>query len=199
MAADKFSALNLVAILQKPSLPTVRSSGHYEVDHGARARVVDLRFGDIWIWDRTALDSLAVYRSRASLRFADGRMLVDSLACTRRRQRSSPPARSECRKASRIHYASGRSRLAWRLALLPPALGHTLLGEAATVPDSLSGTASLTGTAIGTLDTLHVIGRLVANDLYMNDTRAKLVTASFYSVRTSFTRHPERLPSVWIR
>src|SRR6185437_1177776 len=58
--------------------PVAPLSGHYDVDvSGASAR--SLRGSADLSIERTRLDSILVYPSHASVRFADGRMLVDSL------------------------------------------------------------------------------------------------------------------------
>ncbi len=175
----QISALNVAGLLEKPSVPIGTVSGHYDVDvdaimtpsiHGAANLELD----------RTVLDSMAVYASRASVRFANGRMLIDSL-----RLRTSAATLVASGgiglpkgRADSLHFRIDLDSLGGLRRYIPHS-DTTLLGEAAAAPDSLSGTASLSGVAFGTFDSLGVIGRLAASDLYINNSRVDSISARF--------------------
>src|SRR5581483_1336896 len=72
----QFGSLNLVGLLEKPTLPTGVISGHYDVDV-AGATAASLHGTASVDIERTLLDSMRVYPSHARVRFADGQMKVD--------------------------------------------------------------------------------------------------------------------------
>jgi len=175
----QFSALNLAALLDNSKIPSGTTSGHYEVDVAGETTASLEGSANIGI-ERTVIDSIPVYPSHASVRFAGGKMLVDSL---------------RLRTAAMTVTASGaiglpkgaRDSLAFSMTadslggLLRPFLARpdtTLLG-AATPPDSISGSLELEGKATGTLDAVDVAGVLRGQDLYLNAKGADSVVANF--------------------
>jgi translocation and assembly module TamB len=128
------------------------------------------------------IDSVRVYPSNAHVRFADGRVLVDSL-----RIRTSAATLTA---TGGIGLPKGWSDTL-RYSLVVDSLGGlrryishpntSRLGEA-TPADSLSGTLTLSGIATGTLDRLDLTGRMTGNGLYVNQDRGEVVEAR-YAVR----------------
>jgi translocation and assembly module TamB len=176
----QFSAVNLAALLDSPKIPVGTASGHYDVDVAGKTTASLQGTVNVGI-ERTVIDSVAVYPSYAMLRFADGKMLVDSL-----RVRT---AAATLTAFGAIGLPKGQpDSLTFRVTadslggLLRPYLARpdtTLLGAAATPPDSISGSLLLRGKAIGTLDVVDVSGQLSGSELYLNKERADSVWAEF--------------------
>src|SRR5207247_3189814 len=74
----QFTGLDLTRLLERPAIPAGTFSGHYEVEL-AGATAADLRGRADLALERTTFDSVRIYPSHAVLRFAEGRMYVDSL------------------------------------------------------------------------------------------------------------------------
>jgi translocation and assembly module TamB len=174
----QFSALNLAALLEKPAIPLATLSGHYNIDV-AGANAATLQGSADLSLDRTVIDSVLIFPSYARVRFADGRMIVDSLHVPTRAGTlvaqgaiGLPQGRPDS-----LHFTLTVDSLGgWR-----PLISHadtTLLGVPLP-PDSLSGSASITGDATGTFDLLNVRGRVTGSGLYMNKESAEVVGGTF--------------------
>lgn len=176
----QFSAVNLVALLENPKIPAGTTSGHYDVDVAGKTAASLQGSANLEI-ERTLIDSIAVYPSRASVRFAGGKMLVDSLRVH--------TAAATLVASGAIGLPKGQAdSLTFEIkadslgGLLRPYIARPdtmLLGAAATPPDSLSGSLLLRGVATGTLDVVDVKGRLTGSDLYFNKERGDSISASF--------------------
>ena len=172
----QFSALNIAGLLEKPSMSTIGPlSGHYDVDvdsilvSPSSARGV----ADVSI-DRTVIDSIRVHPSRVRVRFAEGKLLVDSgfvrtdafVIDSMRGGIGLPGGTPDS-----LHFAVRIDSLGGLRPLLPqpvPAPGQTVAQ-----PDSLDGTAKIWGVASGTFDALtlsaHVSGqKLVYNKNHLD-------------------------------
>src|SRR5262249_50669565 len=130
--------------------------------------------------ERTLIDSVRVYPSHASVRFADGRMTIDSLnvhtaafTLAAKGAIGLPGGRPDS-----LRFTATMDSLGGFRRLIPPP-DTSRLGAVATPPDSLSGNAKVTGVLAGTLDALNVSGRLTANDLVLNDKRGDDLAATF--------------------
>jgi translocation and assembly module TamB len=177
----QFSALNIAGLLEKPSIPEGTISGHYDVDLTG-ATVNTMRGTAGVAIERTTVDSIRVYPSEAHVRFADGRMIIDSL------QLHTSAATLAVLAGGGIGLPSGRPD-SLRFTLSVDSLGGlrryvshpdtTLLGARATLPDSLAGAFTVHGLASGTLDVLQLKGRLTANNLYLNQESAAAVDGTF--------------------
>lgn len=173
-----FSNLGLAALLERPAVPVAPLSGHYDVDvSGASAR--SLRGSADLSIERTRLDSILVYPSHASVRFADGRMLVDSLRL------HTKPAMIVA--SGGIGLPGGRpDSLRYTISIdslggFRPYLSHadTSISGEPLPADSLSGSVTLDGVASGTLDSLDLAGHLLANGLVMSTKRVASASGAF--------------------
>ena len=175
----QFSAINLATLLEKSTIPEGLLSGHYEVDVTGETAASLRGMASVDI-ERTLVDSIRVYPSHASVRFADGRMTIDSLHVH--------TAAATLSAAGGIGLPGGRAdslrftvtmdSLGGLRRFLPPP-DTSRLGAAATPPDSLSGNAKIIGVLAGTFDALNVSGRLAGNDLVMNNERGDDLAATF--------------------
>ncbi|MEO6879281.1 MAG: hypothetical protein ABI205_12430, partial [Gemmatimonadaceae bacterium] len=175
----QFSALRVGELLDKPSVPAGDLSGHYDIDIAGETAATLTGAADISI-ERTIVDSLRVYPSEAHVRFADGRMLVDSarVHTSAFTVAANGGIGLPHGQADSLHF----SVIVDSLGGLRPYISHpdtTLLGRAATPLDSLSGSMTLNGVASGTLDLLDLHGRFAANNLYKNAESAEAVRATF--------------------
>jgi translocation and assembly module TamB len=185
----QFSALRIGELLDKPSVPAGDLSGHYDIDVAGETAATLTGAADVSI-ERTVVDSLRVYPSEAHVRFADGRMLVDSarvhtsaFTVAANGGIGLPHGQPDSLRFSVIVDSLGGLR---------PYISHpdtTLLGRAGTPLDSLSGAMTLNGVASGTLDLLDVHGRFAASNLYKNAESAEAVKATF-DVRDVFGARP---------
>jgi translocation and assembly module TamB len=176
----QFSALNLAKLLDNSKVPVGTTSGHYDIDVAGKT-VAALQGSAHLDIERTVIDSIPVYPSYASVRFADGKLFVDSL-----RVRT---AAATLTAFGAIGLPKGqRDSLTFKVTadslggLLRPYLARpdtTLLGAAGTPPDSISGSVSVKGVVIGTLDAVDISGQLSGSDLYLNKERADSVLANF--------------------
>jgi translocation and assembly module TamB len=176
----QFSAVNLVALLANSKIPKGALGGHYDIDVAGKTAAALQGSANLDI-ERTVIDSIAVYPSHASLHFADGKMFVDSATVR--------TAAATLALSGAIGLPKGLpDSLKFSLSadslggLLRPYLARpdtTLLGAAATPPDSMSGSLTLKGVATGTLDALDVTGQLSASGLYMNKERVDSVFSEF--------------------
>ncbi|HET7372123.1 MAG TPA: translocation/assembly module TamB domain-containing protein [Gemmatimonadaceae bacterium] len=168
----EFATLNLGGLLEKPSIPKGTFSGHYELDV-AGATPSTLQGSANLDLERTTIDSVRVYPSYARLRFADGRLLVDSLRLH--------TAVATLFATGGIGLPKGKAdSLQLRVVMdslggvrpLLPRRDTTVIATAASVIDSLAGRVEFQGWARGTLDTLGVRGTVTGTDFYFNGTSA---------------------------
>jgi translocation and assembly module TamB len=176
----QFSALNVASLLEKPTLPVGTISGRYELQLdsiGPGATTRGLADVDI---ERTVLDSVRVYPSHARVRFAEGKMIVDSLRV------HTDAATLTAYGAIGLPHGSPDSL---RFAIDIDSLGglrpyistrdSTSIASVLASADSLNGSLTLSGTAVGTLDVLGVRGKITGHDLYMNKDRAVVANGEF--------------------
>ncbi|MGE5098912.1 MAG: translocation/assembly module TamB domain-containing protein, partial [Deltaproteobacteria bacterium] len=175
----QFNALNLGALLDNAKIPAGVASGHYDVDVAGKSAAALQGSANLDI-ERTVIDSVPVYPSYASVRFGNGKILIDSL---------------RVRTAAATLVASGAIGLpkgasdSLRFSMTADSLGGLrpflarpdtmLLGAAATPADSMAGSLSLRGVATGTLDVMDVSGTLTGSELYFNKQRADSLSAKF--------------------
>ena len=177
----QFSALNLATLLANPKVPAGVASGHYDIDVAGKT-AASLEGSAHLDVERTVIDSIPVYPSYASLRFAEGKLFVDSA-----RVRTAAVTLDSISGAIGLPKGSPDSL---RFVLKADSLGGllrpylprpdtTLRGAAATLPDSMAGSLKLEGVATGTLDAMDVAGQLHGSELYMNKKSADSVLAEF--------------------
>ncbi|MEP6493181.1 MAG: translocation/assembly module TamB domain-containing protein [bacterium] len=178
----QFSAIQLGAMLEKPKIPEGLLSGHYEVDVTGVTPSYSVVQGSASIGiQRTMFDSIRVGASDAHVRFAGGRMIVDSL--------SIPTTAGRLEASGALGLPAGTPD-SLRLSFAVDSLGGlrrfipnpdtTRLGAALTPPDSLSsGVLTLAGWLTGTFDSLNVRGKLRGTDIYFNRARGQALEASF--------------------
>ncbi|HTE45109.1 MAG TPA: hypothetical protein VK636_07690, partial [Gemmatimonadaceae bacterium] len=178
----QFNAVQLRSMLERPKVPDGLLSGHYEIDVAGVTPSYSQLHGSATVGiQRTVFDSIRIGASSAHLRFADGRMIVDSLIV--------PTTAGTLDATGALGLPAGRPD-SLRLSLVVDSLGGlrrfisnpdtTRLGLAATPLDSLSsGTLSLNGWATGTLDSLNVRGNLRGTEIYFNKDRGQGLAATF--------------------
>jgi translocation and assembly module TamB len=175
----QFGNLNLAGLLDAPAFPQGDVSGHYDIDLAGET-ASSLTGSATLALEPATLDSIHVFPSEARLRFAEGRVLVDSL---RLHTRAATLVAS-----GGIGLPQGRpDTLRFTLTVdslggLRPIISHpdtTLLGARATPPDSLAGSITVRGVASGTVDALSLTGRLSANDITFNTQRGGAVSGTF--------------------
>ncbi len=176
----EFTNLDLGPLLALTGLPAGTFSGHYDVDVDSIGVTPSSVRGTARVAiDRTVFDSVRVMPSQATLRFADGRVIVDSLRV------KTDAFTAEA--SGGVGLPGGRSdSLRFNVYVdslggLRPIISHPDLapGALAIQPDSLSGSARLAGVARGTLDALQLEGELFGSRLYFNKTRGDSAYARF--------------------
>jgi translocation and assembly module TamB len=174
----EFSSLNLAGLLEKP-LPVGTISGHYDVD-AAGATAADVQGAASLDLSPTVIDSVHVNASHAHVTLGDGRMTVDSLRV--RTNAATLVANGAlglaAGRSDTLHFSIVADSVGGFRSLLPPP-DTTLLGAAATQPDSLSGSVAGNGVVTGRIDSLSVSGRLMGTDLFYKAERAQALTATF--------------------
>lgn len=176
----QFSNLALGTLLDKKGLPEGLLSGHYEVALDSILVTPSSVRGSAQVaLDRTIIDSLRVLPSVAFVRFADGKMLVDTLrihtdAFTA--DASGGVGLPQGTPDSLQFHVYVDSLGGWRPLLPPPVKAPGALTAA---PDSLAGSGRVSGVARGTLDALSLDGELFGSRLYINKEQADSVYARF--------------------
>jgi translocation and assembly module TamB len=174
----QFTGLSLAQLLEKTTIPAGPLSGRYDVDLlGATA--ADLRGKADLDIERTTFDSLRVFPSHATVRFADGRMVVDSL-----RLRTSAGTTVV---SGAIGLPKGQSDSGLTIVMTVDSLGglrkyvggFVVLPSGESIPDSLNGRIRLTATARGRLDSLDVRGTLNASELLWRGAQGLSLTGTF--------------------
>ena len=174
----QFSNVDLAGLFDVPR-PVGTLSGHYDLDVRGNTAAALQGSANVDL-ERTLLDSVRVYPSTARLRFADGRMLVDSLflrtaaaTVTAKGGIGLPKGVPDSLKLSMAVDSLGGLRP------LIPRPDTTLLG-AATPLDSLSGSIRTRDVVVsGTLDALNLSGQLVGDSIYINKDRGERLAADF--------------------
>jgi translocation and assembly module TamB len=170
----QFSGFNLAQLLAQASVPVGNLSGHYDIDIAGASAASLHGTTDVSI-ERTAIDGVRVYPTRAQLRFGDGRLQItdtlrvhtDAATLVARGGIGLPGGRPDT-----LHFTIDVDSLGG----LRPLISHpdtTIRGAAATRPDSLAGTASFEGTLIGTVDVMDLTGRVKADNIYINADRGE--------------------------
>jgi translocation and assembly module TamB len=190
----EFSSLNLGGLLEKPDIPVGLLSGHYDVDLDSLDITPSSMRGTAEVsLDRTVVDSIRVRPSTLRLRFADGKMILDSATIR------TDAFTADLRGAVGLPQGSPDSL---RFDIIADSLGGlrplfprpaTVPGLPAAEPDSLSGSLRVRGLATGTLDALHLSGTLNGGSLVVNQQRADTVVAAF-DLRDALT--PDRTGTI---
>ena len=169
--------LDLRTLLENPKLPatslTTRWRAELEGDSlSTLAGAVALEL------DRSVVDSVLLRTGRARLRFADGRVHVDTFAL------QSPAASLRASGGLGLR-ASRRDSLAFSLYVdslgglrryLRPSVAAA---DPEAAPDSLAGTLRAEGALVGSVDTLQVLGTVAGRELAFGTTRAERLTGSW--------------------
>jgi translocation and assembly module TamB len=192
----QFSNLDVGALLEKTGLPTGVLSGHYDVNLDSIGVTPSSVRGvaDVSI-DRTLMDSIRVLPSHATVRFANGQLLVDTLHLV------TDAFTAEAHGGVGLPEGTPDSL---RFSIYVDSLGglRPLISHPKVVPglavtaDSLSGSARLTGVASGTLDALQLSGELAGSHLYVNKDRGDSLAVRF-DLRNALT--PDRTGLVSLR
>jgi translocation and assembly module TamB len=170
----QFSGVNVGGLLAQADLPVGNLSGHYDIDVAGESAATLHGTTDV-SFERTELDGVRVHPTRAQLRFADGRLQImdtlrvrtDAATLLARGGIGLPGGRPDT-----LHFTIDVDSLGG----LRPIISHpdtTILGAAATRPDSLAGTARIDGTLTGTLDALDVAAKGTADNIYINAERGE--------------------------
>src|SRR6185503_17863067 len=176
----QFSGVNFSQLLASAGASLRRGtlSGHYDIDVAGESAAALNGMADVSV-ERTTFEGVRVYPTRAQLRFADGRLrLADTLRL--RTDAATLVATGGIGlprgRPDTVRFSVDVDSLGGLRPILSP-LDTTLLGAAATVPDSMSGAGTATGTLTGTLDSLDLNARVVASDLYWNQNRGQRLAA----------------------
>ncbi|HVX40377.1 MAG TPA: hypothetical protein VHB25_12465 [Gemmatimonadaceae bacterium] len=175
-----FSAIDPARLLEDPALRTASLNGHYAVDVAGPSLSDIMGSADVAL-ERSVFDSVPVYPSHASVRFADGQMrIADSLrihtyAATLDAHGGLglPGGRPD----SLFFHVDVDSLGGLRRYLSHP--DTTILGAAGTPADSLSGSIHGTAVLAGTMDSLNARGELDGSRVYVTKDRGDSVTARF--------------------
>jgi translocation and assembly module TamB len=176
----EFSTLNVGGLLDRP-MPTIGLlSGHYDVALDSIAAAPSSLTGDAFVsLDRTIIDSIRVQPTELRVRFADGRLIVDSariktdaFTATLNGAVGLPQGTPDSMRVAITLDSLGGLR---------PIISHPQPAPGSLViePDSLAGSATVQATARGTLDALALSGTLTASQLYFNKDRGDALTARF--------------------
>jgi translocation and assembly module TamB len=174
-----FSALSLDRLLGRTDIPIGALSGHYDVDAGGASAATLVGSAGVTL-ERTTVDSIRVNPSYAHVRFADGRVLVDSLRVGSVAGRlvatggiGLPGGRPDS-----LHFSMDVDSIGgWRRLPFIASTDTTLAGEP--VVDSLSGSARLDGVATGRLDSLALNGTVLGSNIYVNRDRGVSLVDTF--------------------
>ncbi len=158
----EFSGLKLASLLDRPVIAMGPLSGHYGVDWAGESASTVRGTADLAL-EPTTVSGVRVYQSTARVRFADGKMSVDSLRV------HTKAATLVAKSAGGIGLPHGRpDSLAFTIEV--DSLGglrplffdvDSTVATPTTVaaaPDSLSGSVTVSGTLRGTLDSLSIDG-----------------------------------------
>lgn len=176
----QFSNVDLNALLEKTTFPEGKLSGHYDVAVDSIGVTPSSVRGTFAVdLDPTLFDSVRVRPSLARLRFADGRIIVDSLNVRTDAFTLTTDGRGAIGlpggRPDSLRFAIYVDSLGGLRPLLPPPVA---LGGVAK-PDSLSGLVKVVGVARGTLDSLAVAGIAYGSHLYWEKDRGDSVYGSF--------------------
>ena len=177
-----FNGIALASLLDKTQIPAGPLSGHYDVDVAGET-AASLRGSANLALEPTTVKGVRIYQSSAKLRFADGRIAVDSLRV------HTKAGTLLATGAGGIGLPHGRpDSLAFRLRIdslggLRPLIAPTdsAAGQSADAAlDSLAGNIDIEGILRGTLDALSVSGTVGSGgDLAYRGETADVLTAKF--------------------
>lgn len=185
----QFTALDAAQLLAAARSPASNLNGRYEVDVAGDS-LANLQGTAFVQLDRSELDSVRVFPSRARVHFADGRLKVDSmlletsavsLAASGGLGLPHGPADS-LRFTMTVDSLGGLRRFISRPAgIVTVASGDGPATVAAGDPpaDSLSGTFTVGGVAKGSFDSLDVAGWLSGANLYLRKERGHNLSGRF--------------------
>ncbi|HEY4306449.1 MAG TPA: translocation/assembly module TamB domain-containing protein [Gemmatimonadaceae bacterium] len=177
----EFSSLNLSGLLEKPDIKVGLLNGHYDLDVDSIDVTPSSVRGSAQVaLDRTVIDSIRVHPSDIRVRFADGKIIVDSASIR------TDAFTADLRGAVGLPQGTSDSLRftidADSLGGLRSIISHPrpAPGSIVAEPDSLAGELKISnGVASGTLDALNVRGKLAGDNLAFNAQRVRHVDASF--------------------
>lgn len=179
----QFSNVLLPTLFARTNLPDGPLSGHYDVSLDSILLTQSSIRGTVEMaLDRTTIEGVRVAPAELKLRFADGRMLIDSL-----RLRTDAFRVVEARGGIGLPGGTADS-LRFRVEVdslggLRPLISTV---DSAARSDSLSGSARIIGVARGTFDALALDGEIFGSQLYYNKDRGDSLYARF-NVRNALT------------
>ena len=170
------SQLDVRRLLARAGVPATRLTGSYdaEVAGDSLVRLQGMLAVDL---ARSEVDGVRVYPSFARLRFGDGRVRVDTMRLE--------TAAATLQASGGLGLGHGvRDSLAYRIYVdslggLRPYLAALSSDSAAAAADSLSGALTLAGHAVGSIDSLDLIGTVLGRELYRDGDRASALSGSF--------------------
>ena len=172
-----FSGLNLAQIVSAPKLPVGTFSGQYRVD-AAGPSAADVKGTANLEIERTVIDDIRVYPTKAQVAFGDGRLrIVDTLSVRTAAARVTawgaiglPGGRGD----SLLHFTAVVDSLGGLRRYLSKAAEQ----DTATAADSLTGYIEVRGTLGGTLDRLTLTDSVRAANVFVNNNSADSVVAA---------------------
>ena len=172
--SGEMKALNLAALIDKPNISTTSLNGQYHADIRGDS-LANLRGGVTLGLGRSQLAGVRLFPSRGVLRFADGRVFVDSLDVETTAGALS--ARGALGLAAGIEDSL---RFQFAIDSLGGLRPYVARATVAGVPDdSLGGSVLLSGIARGNIKTLTVRGSITGSDLYRAGDRSKAASGRF--------------------
>jgi translocation and assembly module TamB len=170
-----FNGIALASLLDKSQIPAGPLSGHYDVDVTGET-VASLRGSANLALEPTTVKGVRVYQSSAKLRFADGRIAVDSLRI------HTKAATLYAKGTGGIGLPHGRpDSLAFEIEIdslggLRPLLASA---DSSSPPDSLIGYVMVLDTLRGTLDNLSTSGVATGFGLTFRNESVDTLDATF--------------------
>ena len=168
-----FSGLNLAQLVSAPKFPAGALSGQYQVD-AAGPSAADIKGTANLEIERTVIDDIRVYPTKARLAFGDGRLrIVDTLNVR--------TAAAEVSAYGAIGLPGGRGDSLIHFTAIVDSLGGlrrylSKVGEPDSVAvDSLTGYIEIRGTLGGTLDKLTLTDSVRAANIFVSGTSADSV------------------------
>lgn len=178
--SGRVDALDLSQLLAaRERIPDGFLTGSYQLDiRGDTNDLGTLTGVASALLERSELAGIRVFPSRVRARFADGRMMVDTLRIesTAARVDASGVLGLTQAASDSLHYLVSIDSLGGlrrHVQKLMPAVATTAMN------DSISGTISLVGSVRGSLNALDVSGQLTGSDLFMRREAGREISGSF--------------------
>jgi len=183
--AGRIEGLDVAQLVATGNVPRGALTGTYQVDVRGDTNDVGTLVGSAsMLLERSQFDGIRIFPSRARVRFADGRMFVDTLriesvaaAITAEGALGLTPRVSDSLKyAVTIDSVGGLRQYVSRFTSTwaqPPA------GDLGPPEDSLSGSVFMEGVLRGSLRTLDVAGRVTGSKVFVRREAGRTVTGQF--------------------